>query len=123
MEEKIKHRIITGITFVLLVGLLIQSQVNKPIEDPGEYNYCIEWAGIYPIHRSTLIKECYNFKTNDFICTWDFDSYDNLITYDYYNQTKVLNTFSCKRYVKTITKRVLLEVTPENIQRQLDEGS
>ena len=100
-EKKSKLSWALDILLVLLLGIILLNQfVFKEKEDPGEYDYCVQWGGF--IERDELVFQCYNFNEQKVISDYNIQGVNELVITSYLNQERVLARHQCTKYVKSV---------------------
>lgn len=108
--------ILNVIIIAVLVGLFIQRAVtDKPSDDPGTYDFCVEWDG--GITRENIIWKAYNFRTQTINWDWKIEGYDELVRFNPDNEEEEYGTHYCVRAVKSVP----IEMPAININAGLDE--
>lgn len=99
MKEETKSWIFNIIVVVLLVVLVLQTFLQKPVvvSDGGSYNYCVFWAN--GITRENIIWRAYNFKEQRINFDWHIDENDNLIMFNPVTMEEI-DAVPCMGYTK-----------------------
>jgi len=107
--------IIVMLIIVLFIWLFALSYVYSVNGDKGSYDYCVEWSGLGggTLHRDSMIYNCYNLATQEFMCDYiinketqvlevkpilNITKVDGIITEIIYDDA---NYFNCTRWLKS----------------------
>lgn len=99
-KEKIES-IVHWLAIVVIIGLLGYMTIRNytPLNDPGEYDFCVEWEGDYT--RENLIWKAYNYKDQEINFDW-YMTGDLLVRHNNSNPEEVFGEHFCIRKVKSV---------------------
>jgi hypothetical protein len=114
-QEKNNTTLILNIIItLLLIALVTVSAYRKmPVDDPGEYDTCVEWQG--GIGLDNLITKLYDFREGKIIREYYIEGPMDLVFHEPGNEDNIEVRLKCVRFAKTITVTPIGDVVEDAV--------